>query len=80
MKTLLVVSLVVIGAGIGFAGDMLFWRDASPTPGLGSVGLLVGLLVGWALARQMGPRRPKRRIDPRQYSNRVIRRRDEELT
>lgn len=74
MRTVITLAIAVIGAGVGYLGDILVWQGIPPAPALGAAGLLVGLLVGIVLARQTYPR-PKRRIDPAQYPNRVIQRR-----
>jgi len=75
VRALIVVSVAVIGAGVGLAGDVVFWQGPPRAPVLAVAGLLVGLLLGLLLARLAYPRRrPRRRIDPGERPNRLIRR------
>jgi hypothetical protein len=75
MRTLVVLSLAVLGAGVGLAGDVIFWQGRPQAPVLAVGGLLLGLLAGLLLAKLALPsRKPRRRIDPKDYPNRVIRR------
>jgi membrane associated rhomboid family serine protease len=75
MRTTVVLTLGVIGAGLGLLGDVIFWQGTPQTPPVLAVaGLLVGLLLGWLLSATFPRRRPRRRVDPSQYPNRLIRR------
>jgi hypothetical protein len=77
MRTLVVLSLAVIGAGVGLLGDVIFWQGPPRAPVLAVVGLLAGLLLGWLVARLAYPRRrPRPRVDLHERPNQFIRRVD----
>jgi membrane associated rhomboid family serine protease len=73
MRTTVVLSLAVVGAGLGLAADVIFWQGRPQAPVLAVAGLLGGLVAGGLVAATFR-RRPRRRIDPKDYPNRVIRR------
>jgi membrane associated rhomboid family serine protease len=74
MRTTVIVSLAVLGAGVGFLGDVIFWQGRPQAPVLGVAGLLVGLLLGALVAATFRRRRPHRLIDTERRPNRIIRR------
>jgi membrane associated rhomboid family serine protease len=77
MRALIVISVAVIYAGVGLAGDVIFWQGPPRAPVLAVAGLLVGLLLGLLLARVAYPsRRPRRRVDLQERPNQVVRRVD----
>jgi hypothetical protein len=77
MRTLVVLSLAVLGAGVGLLGDVIFWQGTPRAPVLAVAGLLAGLPLGLLLARVAYPsRRPRRRVDLQERPNQVIRRVD----
>lgn len=53
MKSLIALSLAIIGAGVGFLGDVMVWQGTPRAPVLSIAGLLVGLLLGWIVASSM---------------------------
>jgi hypothetical protein len=63
MRTLIVVSVAIIGAGVGLLGDVVFWQGTPQAPVLAGAGLLVGLLLGLLVARLAYPRRRSARRD-----------------
>jgi hypothetical protein len=71
VRALITASCAIIGLFAGAAVDALAGSPEDLGPW---VGLAVGLLGGWRLARQTYPPRPRPPSDPSRYPNRVVRR------
>jgi len=77
MRTLVALSIALLGMAAGFVLDLI--NRASGMPDgfiLAPAGFVVGLLVGIVVARLVIPsRKPKGQLDRERYPNRIIDRR-----